>query len=138
MSLKNKAAMRRLFEEAWNEGSAEAAHEILAPDFRGHFLPDGLPQSPEGFVAYVGAYRAAFPDLHMQVEDMLADGDRVAVRITCRGTHTGPLMDIPPTGKEMELGAMVFARFDENGHYAEGWGEHDKVSLLQQLGVMPA
>jgi len=135
MSVQNKTAVRRLFEEVWNEGNRDAAHEILSPDFVGHFIPEGLPAGPEGFVMYVGAYRAAFPNLNMQIEDIVAEGDRVAVRISCRGTHTGPLLDIPPTGKDMLLGAMIFMRFDENGRYAEGWGEHDKLSLLEQLGV---
>ncbi|HMB94147.1 MAG TPA: ester cyclase [Rhodothermales bacterium] len=138
MSVHNKTALRRLFEEGWNLGHMDVVNAILAPDFVGHFLPPGVPAGPEGFCLYIAGFRTAFPDLHMQIDDMIAEGDTVAIRITFRGTHTGPLMHIPPTNNEVTLGAMIIARFDENGHYVEGWGEHDKLSLMQQLDVIPA
>lgn len=137
MSVHNKATLRRLFEEVWNQGDLDAIDEILAPDFNGHFLPSGIPNGPEGFRMYVTGFRTAMPDLHMQVEDLIAEGDRVAIRITARGTQTGPLGDIPASGRKLTLGAMIIARFDENGRYAEGWGEHDRLTLLQQLDAIP-
>ncbi len=138
MSVQNKTAMRRLFEEAWNLANYDVVYEILSPEFVGHFLPPEAPAGPEGFCMYIEGYRAAFPDLHMQVDDMIAEGDKVATRITFRGTHTGQMMHIAPTNKEVTLGAMIIARFDENGQYVEGWGEHDNLSLMQQLDAIPA
>lgn len=138
MSVHNKTALRRLFEEAWNLGNLDVVNEILSPDFVGHFLPTGVPGGPEGFRMYITGYRTAFPDLHMQIDDMIAEGDKVALRITFHGTHTGPLMQLAPTHNEVTLGAMIIARFDADGRYTEGWGEHDKLALMQQLDVVPA
>jgi predicted ester cyclase len=138
MSVKNKTAMRRIFEEGWNLGNYGVVNEILSPNFKGHFLPPEAPAGPEGFRGYIEGYRAAFPDIHMQIDDMIAEGDNVAVRFTVRGTHKGQLMHIAPTNNEVTLPCMVIARFDENGQYVEGWGEHDKLSLLQQLDVIPS
>jgi predicted ester cyclase len=137
MSAQNKAAMRRIFEEIWTQGNFEVANEILSPDYIGHFLPPGAPTGREGFCWYIQMYRTAIPDLYAQVDDMVAEGDKVVSRVTFRGTHTGPLMHIPPTGKEVTVTAMVMTRF-ENGQNVEAWGESDRFGLMQQLGVIPA
>ena len=137
MTVQNKVAMRRIFEEIWTQGNFEVADEILSPDYVGHFLPPGSPTGREGFRWYVQMYRTAIPNLYAQVDDMIAEGDKVVSRVTFRGTHTGPLMNIPPTGKEVTVTAMVMTRF-ENGQNVEAWAESDRFGLMQQLGVIPA
>ena len=137
MSAQNKAAMRRIFEEGWNQGDFAVVEEIFSPDYVAHFTPPGAPAGRDGFRWFVQMYRTAFPDLHLQVDDMLADGDKVISRFTIRGTHTGQLMNIPPTNKEVTVTAMVIVRF-ENGQNMEAWAETDRFGLMQQLGVIPA
>jgi predicted ester cyclase len=136
MSVQNKVAMRRIFEEAWNQGDFTVVEEILSPDYMAHFAPPGAPAGREGFRWFITMYRTAFPDLQLQVDDMMADGDKVISRFTIRGTHTGQLMNIAPTNKEVTVTGIVIVRF-ENGQNIEAWGETDRFGLMQQLGVIP-
>jgi len=78
----------------------------------------------------------AFPDFQVTVEDVVAEGDKVARRVTLSGTHKGEYMGIPPTGKQMTMGVITIERI-EGGKIAEQWGEADMLGLMQQLGVMP-
>jgi steroid delta-isomerase-like uncharacterized protein len=136
MSVQNKVAMRRIFEEAWNQGDFTVVEEIFSPDYVAHFAPPGAPTGREGFRWFITMYRTAFPDLHLQVNDMMADGDKVISRFTIRGTHTGQLMNIAPTNKEVTVTGIVIVRF-ENGQNIEAWGETDRFGLMQQPGVIP-
>ena len=133
----NKATDRRLVEEALDRGNLAVADELIAPDFVDHAAPPGMEHGPDGFKAAVAAYRAAFPDLQAAVEEQVAEGDRVAVRLTARGTHTGPLMGLPPTGKEVSFAGMKLFRIAE-GKIVESWGQFDALGLLRQLGAVPA
>ena len=78
----------------------------------------------------------AFPDLHLTVEDMIAEGDKVVTRFTSRGTQTGAFMGIPPTGKQVTVSSIVIARIAD-GKIVEEWGLDDQMGMLQQLGVIP-
>lgn len=132
----NKALARRVFEQMFNEGNLDVADELFAPGYVDH--DPSLPQDvhgPEGFKEYVGMYRAAFPDLHVQIEDQLAEGDRVATRWTGTGTHNGELAGIIPTGKRVTLPGMEIVRI-ANGKLIEGWEGYDSGTLMRQLGVM--
>lgn len=132
----NKALARRVIEQMFNEENLEVADELLAPGYVDH--DPSLPQDvhgPEGFKQYVGMYRAAFPDLHVQIDDQLAEGDRVATRWTGTGTHNGELAGITPTGKPVTLPGMEIVRI-ANGKLIEGWEGYDSGTLLRQLGVM--
>jgi len=129
----NKALLRRLFEEVWNQGNLATLHEVLAADFLYH--PD-----LRGLEAYKQAIKlnlTAFPDLHFTIEDMLAEGDRVVTRWTLRGTHQGPFQDIPPTGKPVTVTGISIFRV-ANGKGVEVWTDADYLGMLQQLGVVPA
>jgi steroid delta-isomerase-like uncharacterized protein len=137
MSVQNKVAMRRIFEECWNQGDFSVVEEVFSPDYVAHFTPPGAPTGRDAFRWTVNLYRTAFPDLQLQVDDMLADGDKVISRVTIRGTHTGQLMNIPPTHKAVTVTGIVIARF-EKGQNMEAWGEIDRFGLMQQLGVIPA
>lgn len=132
----NKALARRVFEQMFNEGNLDVADELFAPGYVDH--DPSLPQDvhgPEGFKEYVGMYRAAFPDLHVQIEDQLAEGDRVATRWTGTGTHNGELAGIIPTGKRVTLPGMEIVRI-ANGKLIEGWEGYDSGTLMRLLGVM--
>ena len=132
----NKAMLRRVWEEVFNKGDLAVANEIMVPNYvyRG---PMGQElKGPEGFKQVVTMFRTAFPDLHATVEDMFAEGDKVAHRATIRGTHKGDLMGIAPTGKQVTVSATVISRF-VGGKEVEAWANIDMLAMFQQLGVSP-
>ncbi len=133
----NKALVQRFVEEVWNKGNLAAADEFLAANSVGHD-PDapGLAPGVEGFKQVFTMFRTAFPDLHVTVEDMIAEGDKVVSRTTARGTHKGELMGIAPTGKQVTVAEIRIHRI-AGGKIVEHWGIVDKLSLMQQLGVVP-
>ena len=98
----HKAAMRRIPTEVFNQGSLAVADVVIAPDYVEHVpLPPGFPTGVEGFKQFVAALRQAFPDFQYTVEDELAEGERVVLRLTARGTHRGAFQGLPPTGKQV-------------------------------------
>ena len=133
----NKAAARRMLEEVWSEGRFETADELLAPDFVAHVMGQPAPiRGPEAFKEFVSSFRAGFPDLRMKIEDQVAEGTKIVTRWSARGTHTGDLMGIPPTGNEVRFAGIVIARF-QGGKLKESWGILDALGMLQQIGVAP-
>jgi steroid delta-isomerase-like uncharacterized protein len=120
--------------EAINSGNLALLEKFVAPDYVEH--SDGF-QGVEPFQQQVAAFRTAFPDLHVSVDDLLSDGDRFASRTTVTGTHTGDLMGMPPTGKRISVEAVDIGRV-ENGQAKERWGGLNMYSMLTQLGVIPA
>ncbi len=133
MSERNKAIVRRLYEEVINQGSLGAADELLAPDARSHAGPQ---PGPEGLKRHTSMLRAAFPDLHQSIEDVIAEGDKVVVRTTCTGTHVGDFMGAPPTGRTFVHEQIHILRL-EGGRIAEHWAQVDNVGMMRQLGIMP-
>ena len=138
-STENKATFRR-FQEAANTGSAEAVakmiDEVVAPDARIH---TPLPIEATGAQVLVEVFTrllAAFPDLHIEVEDMIAEGDKVVCRNRVTGTHQGVYMGIPPTGNPIAYNEIFIVRF-AGGRITETWGIVDGVAQLRQLGVLP-
>jgi len=131
----NKAIVSKWVAGGWNTGDLSLVDEFYA-DYTMHC--PGMPdvQGTEGFKAFVTMYRAAFPDIHFAIEDMVAEGDKVTWRATTRGTHHGDLMGIPPTGKSIAVASTIVSRF-ENGKWAEDWVLIDMLGMLQQLGVIP-
>ncbi len=132
----NKALARHVIEEMFNNGNLDVADEYIAPDYENHdpAMPEDI-HGPEGFKEYVGAYRSAFPDLHIQIEDQIAEGDKVATRWTGAGTHEGELAGIAPTGNHVTLPGMEIVRISE-GKLVEGWEGYDSMTMMQQLGVV--
>src|SRR4051812_6753616 len=118
----NKAIMHR-YEEAVNQGNLDLIDEVIAADYVGH-EPDEDLHGPEGYKQFLTMFRSAFPDLHLTVEDEIAEGDRVASRFTVRGTHQGELMSIPPTGKQITVTGITICRF-EDGKVVEEWENPD-------------
>ena len=134
MSAENKALCRRWFKEVWNEGRTATIDEILAPTAVVHGLgPDQV--GPEGFKPFHKQYRAAFPDIHIEVDDLAAEGDIVAIRWSGSGTHTGHDLGFPATNTRVTFTGMVFVRF-KNGQLVEGWNLFDQLGMLQQVGVV--
>ncbi|HEX5502377.1 MAG TPA: ester cyclase [Thermomicrobiales bacterium] len=136
MSQRNKALVRRAVEEVYNQGQLAVVDELVAGDFVIHSSSADI-RGPEGTKQYVAALRAAFPDLHITIEDQFAEGDRVATRWTARGTHTGAFEGLPPTGKQVRVTAIDIDRIAD-GKVVECWTNMDELGLLQQLGALPA
>jgi steroid delta-isomerase-like uncharacterized protein len=128
----NKAAVRRFFQVVWTEGNVSEAASFLAPNFVSH-NPFGVSVvGPEQYGEAVLSYRTAFPDLVTTVEDALADGDRVAVRGSDRGTHRGTFMGYPATGRLVTTTWMEIFRM-EDGKAVEAWLEANVKQLMDQL-----
>jgi steroid delta-isomerase-like uncharacterized protein len=137
MSESNKNVVRRLFEEVWNKGNLQVTDELFAPNYAHHdaSTPDaGRGADSEKKRATV--YRTAFPDMRLTIEDLIAEGETVMARWSCRGTHKGDLSGIAPTGKQFNITGVSIARFT-NGKMSEGWVNWDALALMQQLGVVP-
>ena len=134
----NKALARRVLEEMFNKGNLDVADELLAPDYVDHdpAMPEDV-HGPEGFKQYVGAYRSAFSDLHVQIEDQIAEEDKVVTRWTGTGTHDGELAGIAPTGNRLTLPGMKIVRIS-GAKLVEGWEGYDSMTLMRQLGVVPS
>ena len=134
----NAATYRRWFDEGCSRGYVDLADELYSPDYVSHSLPPELPPNREGLKAFIRALREGIPDLDCPVEDLVADGNRVAGRFWLRGTHAGTLLGVPASGRRIEVGVMVIARFDDAGRWIEDWNCWDQLGLLQQIGALPA
>jgi len=133
----NKAKQRRVWEEIFNKGDLSVVPELFAPNYVYHG-PVGMEyKGPEGFKQMVTMFHTAFPDMHVTVEDMVAEGDRVVSRYTGRGTHKGDFMGIAPTGKQVAFAGILITRF-VGGKELEVWGCSDMLGVMQQLGVIPS
>jgi steroid delta-isomerase-like uncharacterized protein len=121
-----------------NQGDIDGFAALLADDFVEHEETPGFPPTKEGVREFFRMYRAAFPDLHMDAEDVLASGDKTVARVRATGTHRGELMGIPPTGKHVDVQLIDIMKFDDVGAVREHWGVIDTMSMMQQLGVAPA
>jgi steroid delta-isomerase-like uncharacterized protein len=134
MSAENKVLVRRWFEEVWNKGRAAAIDELLAGNSVVHGLGPN-PQGPAEFKKFHAAYRNAFPDVTIQIEAMVAEGDVVATRWSGKATHRGDGLGFAATGKTVRFSGMVFIRV-EGGKFVEGWNVFDQLGMLQQIGVV--
>jgi steroid delta-isomerase-like uncharacterized protein len=133
----NLALIRRAV-EAFNRGDLAAVDALFAADFVDHDPGRaGLPPGPAGVKQAWGLFRAAFPDLRVEIEDTVAAGDKVAVRGVVRGTHRGDLLGIAPTGRAVTVPLLDLNRLAA-GRLAERWGLIDLLGLLQQVGAAPA
>jgi len=130
----NKAAVLRFYEEVINGTDLDVIDELLTPDGVDHTFGS---QGAEEAKQFFGMLYQAFPDLLVEVNDVIAEGDLVAARVTYSGTHEGEFVGIPGTGRQTQTSGVDFFRM-QDGKQAEHWGGPDMASLLQQLGVMPA
>jgi predicted ester cyclase len=131
----NKAKVRRLIEEFINKGNLAVADEIFATNFVNYSPAAGTKPDRQGIKQYITMLHTAFPDFHCMIRDLIAEGDKVVVRLTCRGTHRGEFMGISPTGRQGNVTAISILRFS-GGKVVERWNNTDNLGLLQQLGVV--
>lgn len=129
--------MRRMY-ELISAGKVDEFAEILADDFVEHEDTPGLEPTKEGVKQLFHMYRAAFPDMRMEPEDILVSGDKAVARVRATGTHQGELMGIPPTGRSIDVQLIDITRFGDDGLAHEHWGVFDALGMMQQLGVIPA
>ena len=129
----NKENIHRIIEEVYNKGDLSVVDELVAPSF---VVPGSEVKGPEGIKQFATMIRTAFPDWHMTIDDMVAEGDTVAMRCTWTGTNTGNYGEYPPTGKKVTMTAAYFYRF-EGGKQVETLAFMDQLSYYQQLGVSP-
>jgi steroid delta-isomerase-like uncharacterized protein len=130
----NKSLVRRYY-EAVNRGNPNALDEFFSPNYKRYLSATAAPLTADGQKQRLAGLRAAFPDLQLTVEDIIAEGDRVAISLTARGTHLGTFQGIAPTGKPVTVSAFEVVRI-ENGKLIEHWGGPDTLNLLQQLGAV--
>ncbi len=132
----NKNAARRYNEEVWGKGNLDVIDEVFADNYRYLNPPPQMRPTKEGFKEWVRYFRSAFNVLGTTVDDIVADGDKVAVRWTTRIRHGGEAFGIPATNKETTLSRIHILRF-ENGKVVEEWAEADRLGMMQRLGVIP-
>ena len=133
----NKASERRLIQEVFNKGSIDVVNQLVSKDVIDHSALPGSPSGIEGVKQFVTVFRTAFPDFHFTIEDQLAEGDKVVTRSYWQGTHKGPFMGIPATGKTVKVTAIDITRWS-GGKAVEHWSNEDIFGMMQQLGIIPA
>jgi predicted ester cyclase len=133
-------ASRRLLEQSFNTGNFELIDQLVAPEALTHdpALPPEMRdlRGPDGLKRTVTMYRAAFPDVRMTVDDVIASGDKVALRWHSEGTHRGELAGLAPTGVHGSVSGISIDRW-QNGRVVEAWAEWDNMGLARQLGAAP-
>ena len=132
----NKALVRRFVDEVQSGGNIDLIDEVCSPGFVNHSAPPGIPADREGVKIVTAMFRGAFPDSYFTLEDMVAEGDKVATRKTFHGTHGGDFMGMPPTGRVVSMGLIDIVRVSD-GRVVEHWAMGDSLGLMQQLGVIP-
>lgn len=135
MSNEENKRIVRLYQEIYNTNELDRLSEVLSEDLLTPNIMPGIPHGLEGAKTAHRIMLAGFPDYQTLIEDMIAEGDKVAARIKMTGTHTGEFMGIPPTAKQISFTGIYMVRI-ANGKIVEHWGEEDSVGLLQQLGVL--
>jgi predicted ester cyclase len=129
----NKVAIRRFYDEAINQKKLAVIEELFGASYVSH----DLPSDPTELKHFINGFHLAFPDGQITIEEIIAEGDTIALRGTFHGTQTGQFQDIPPTGKTVTVPALDMYRLSE-GKIVEHWGGPNQLRLLQQLGAIPS
>ncbi len=132
----HKATMQRSY-DLINAGDIDGFVGLLAEDFVEHETAPGLSPTKEGVKQFFTMYRAAFPDLRFEPQDMMLSDDKVITRVRATGTNTGEFMGMPATGKSVDIPLIDIVRFGDDGLGHEHWGVVDTLTMMQQLGVVP-
>jgi steroid delta-isomerase-like uncharacterized protein len=128
--------MRRIY-DLLNAGDINGFGDLMAADVVEHEELPGLEPTKEGIKEFFRAYLAAFPDLRMEAQDVLASGDKVVARVKATGTNQGDFMGMAATGKSVDVQLIDIMRFGDDGLVHEHWGVMDSLTMMQQLGVIP-
>lgn len=130
----NKQLIARFYEEVWNRGNLQFAHEVFAPEYERHDLrPGAAVAGPEGQAKIAGDFRAAFPDLELTIDLLVGEDDLVVARTTATGTNTGGWAGRPATGRRARFSVVNIFRL-RDGKVVEIWNHRDDLGLMQQLG----
>lgn len=132
----NKTAVRRVFHQLWNEGNFAGIEQLFVAKLPFRVNGRLVTQTPEDVQQAMTRWRTAFPDIHFTIEDIIAERDRVAVRVTFTGTHRGEWWGVPPSERRVQVTLMMFFRI-ENGRLMEAWENYDEHGLRRQLGLSP-
>jgi steroid delta-isomerase-like uncharacterized protein len=133
----NKSIVYRWVEAAWNHGDFSQSEQIYPSTYLLHDTSSPEPfRGPAGLRGFISAFRTAMPDLHMTIEQIVAEGDMVAWRFRAQGTQTGALQGIPASGRVVDITGEVFSRFSD-GRWVEDYSNADQLTMLQQMGVIP-
>ena len=137
MSAENKILVRRWFEEVWNQQKKESIAKMFAADGQAHGLAsDGGPlRGPQAFETFHHAFLSAFPDLKVEVEDVIAEGDKVAIRWRASGTLRGDGLGVKPTGRSMAITGISMVRV-RDGLIVDGWNNFDVLGMHRQVGTL--
>ena len=130
-----KALTRRLYDEVFTGGNLALIDDLMGDDFVEHEEFPGMPPGKEAVRAFVTASREAFPDLAVQVEDMIAEDEKVVSRVRFTGTHEGEFMGIPATGNKIDMAVIDIVAW-RDGKATDHWGISDQLALFTQLGVI--
>jgi predicted ester cyclase len=133
----NKALVRKMIDEVFVKQNLDALGDYMAADMVDHNPPPMGKPGLEGLKEAIGMFISAFPDLHIQVDDIIAEGDLVVMRGTSTGTHQGDFMGIAATGNKISYGEIHIVRI-AGGKMVEHWGVEDQMTMMQQLGVVPS
>lgn len=133
MSLEENKNIVRRYQEIYNSNNLDALGEVMSFDVLTPKIMPNMPSGLEGAKAVHEKTLIGMPDFHTEIQELIAEGDKVVARVLMTGTHTGNFYGIPATGKRVEFTGMYIARI-ENGKIVEHWGEEDSLSLLKQLG----
>src|SRR5436309_5281827 len=132
-----KEIIRRWNEEGWSGGKYELAHEIISPEMKVHGAGgQAVGMGPDGLIDLIRTWRTAFPDGRMEIDDLIVEGDTVAIRNTWYGTHQAEFYGVPPSNQSVAVTSVGIDRVAD-GKVAEGWGELDMVGMMQELGALP-
>ena len=138
MSEANKDIVRRFIDEIWNAGEVDSIDQFIAADHIDHDPAQvGSSGGRTGARDFIVTYRTAFPDAHITIDELIAEGDLVVSRWHATGTHQGELMGIPGSGKAINITGIGIDRIAD-GLIAESWGNWDTLGLLGQIGAIPA
>jgi steroid delta-isomerase-like uncharacterized protein len=130
-------SIQRLY-DLINAGDLDGFGRQLADDFVEHEELPGIPPTKDGVILYFQMMLEAFPDIHMDVKDVIVGGDKAVARLRVSGTHMGDFMGIPATGNSVAVNLIDITRFGDDGLAHEHWGVVDQLSMMQQLGLIPA
>ena len=133
---KNKQIVQTYFDEVWNNGNVDVLDELLSTEYINHTpSTPNPPKGATGLKPIVRAIRKGFPDLHYEIQEIMATNDRVVARVVMTGTQSDTLFGIPPTGKRIEVNQINIEKI-ESGRIVEHWRVTDELSMMQQLGVV--
>ena len=134
----NKALLQRWFDEVWNEGRSETIDELMAPHCTAGGLgdtPEHVLKGPAEFKPFYEKFRGAFPNIKVAVEDLIAEGDKVAARCSVRATHTGDHLGVPASNAPVIFDGIAIVRIAD-GKFVESWNSFDFLTMNKQIGAL--